>query len=324
MHERGPAHESGSSNAALPAAQALAGLRIVVFLVWIARLAAAPLADLSVLPEVLLEPPLLLQAIPPTWWQGILHPAFLSSLQITLLVGVALVVVGARPHGPIALTVVALLTFEQALVRSFGFSSHAEIVPLLAAWVIACWPAADRWSIAGGLRRSGGPESHASGVFLIAAIGCWCYAATGMHRLAHYGPDLILGNSMSSYVIENSFRYGTGEIGAMLLQEPGWARWLQLAMLGTTIMEILAPLALVLRRFRYIWLSFVIGFHLGSAVLLDTFFWEMMLVVAASLVALDVVAPGSRESSAEKPRGDTSGSSREPSTTCSKRAPEVT
>ena len=287
-----PSSSNGRATAIIPppaeaAARMLAMLRVLVFGIWVAEIASAPLSDLAALPPELLQPPLVLGLVPLAWWKWIVSSEILTAMQGLLLLTLSMAAIGIRPYRLIATVAVGLLTVQQGLIRSYGYSSHEELVALLASYVLVLWPSADRvswWSRRTSLRPA---VIYTAGILLIAIVGCWSYAATAAHRIAHHGLEMLIGNSMSVYLIENSFRYGSGAAGIFVLEHPA-LRWLcQIAAAVATLFEIAAPLALISRSFRRLWLAFLLTFHVASAALLHVFFWESMLIVGAALLALD-------------------------------------
>lgn len=277
---------AGPSSAAEKSARLLGWLRVLTFGTWVAKLAAAPMSRLAVLPAELLDPPWLLRFMPIDW-SSVLTASFLAGLQGSTLLFCVLAALGARRHRLVAFTAAAMLTVQQGLIRSYGFSSHEELVGLLSVYVVALWPSADRATWPPSRVPLRPAAVYLAGIVLIATLGCWTYAATGAHRLANHGLSLLMSHSMTAYIVENSFNYSSGAAGVFVLEHPLAASLFQFSTLLTTLMEIAAPAAVVYRRFRRVWLLFLLIFHLITGALLDVMFWQSLVIVGAALLALD-------------------------------------
>jgi hypothetical protein len=273
---------------AAAAAWWLGGLRAVIFSLWFVKFAGVSLSALASLPADL-EPPLLLQAVPPWAWERLLRPPVLGPLQASICVLCVLAALGLRPYCPIAVAVASFVTFEQGLVRSYGYLNHPEIFLLLATWILAFSPAADGFSWQPSRSDLRPAPVYGAVIAFVALVGCWTYAAAGAYRIAHHGLEMFTSASMKHAVVLNSFAHGSGAVGAFLLEHPTVARWIQLALPAATVLEVASPLALRDHRFRRLWLGFLVTFQLLTALSMTIFFWESMLSLGAALIAFDRV-----------------------------------
>jgi hypothetical protein len=197
--------------------------------------------------------------------------------------------VGLRPYRPIAVAAAVLVTLEQGLVRSFGYSNHPEMFLLLATWIICVAPAADGFSWP---PRQAPPRQagmYTAVIAFVALVGCWTYAAAGIYRMAHYGVEMFAGVSMKHAVVLNSFTHGSGGIGAFLLERPSLTPLLQATLPVATFLEVTGPLALLSCAFRRFWLVFLVAFQLITAWSMTILFWESMFSLGAALIAFDRV-----------------------------------
>ena len=55
----------------------------------------------------------------------------------------------------------------------------------------------------------------------------------------------------------------------------------------TTFFELLSPLCLLSRHFRYVWVAVIVSFHVGTRLLMNIFFWHNLLLMAVLLIDLD-------------------------------------
>jgi hypothetical protein len=275
-----------SSDGSAEAARWLGGVRALIFALWLIKLSSGALEALAWLPISLLQPPLLLDAAPLSVWEWVLRPAVLNGVQFSAMLLAALAAAGVRPYRPIAVGAAALVTFDQGLVRSFGYSNHPEMFLVLATWIIAVAPAADgfRWPRSTVSRPA---PIYVGAIAFIALVGCWTYSAPAAYRLAHHGLEVFTSDSMKYAVVMNSFRFGDGVTGAYLLERPALAGAIQLLLPVTTAMELAAPLTLLSRRFLWFWLPFLLVFHVITAAAMTILFWESMLALSAALIAFD-------------------------------------
>jgi hypothetical protein len=268
----------------------LGGLRVLVFVLWIWTALSASLTPLAFVPIELLRPPWLLSPIPWAAWDALLQPQVLAGFQVLMVLAAAGAAVGIRPYRPIALLAALLATFDQALKRSFGYGDHPEILLLLTTYVLALAPAADRCSWPRRRELSPRPGEYAAAIAFIAVVGCFTYVAPAAYRTAHHSLASITSPTMLYAIVQNSFRHTPGAVGAYFLEHPLLAQWMQLLVPVATAFELAAPLALVSRRFRRIWLLFPMTFHTLSAFVMGVPFWETMLIITVVMIALDRVA----------------------------------
>lgn len=273
------------------AAAWLGRLRAVVFALWLVKLGGVWLAALASLPIELLDPPWILRPAPSWVWEWLLRAPVLAGLQVSICVLACLAAIGLRPYRAIALAAACLVTLEQALVRSFGYSNHPEMFLILATWIIAVSPAGDGfiWR-----RRRSAPRPagiYVAAIAFVALVGCWTYAAAGIYRTAYYGVEMFAGVSMRHAIVLNSFAHGSGAIGALLLERPALGPWIQITLPIATFLEVSGPLALLDRAFRRFWVVFLIAFQLITALSMTILFWESMFTLTAALIAFDRAQP---------------------------------
>lgn len=262
-------------------------VRLCVFGLWLAVVAPYPLHPIEELPSGLLSPYGALRLLPASVLEALLDARVLALLHAVLVTLLALCALGARPWRPIALVTVALLTYEQTLVRAFGFLNHKELALLYAAYVLALFPAADAcvpWRRTAPDRPT--PSCRAA-LRLITALPLLAYAGVGSVRLAHGTPDVFTGDTLPYYFAFTSLQpsYHGFELGTWMLREPLLALAAKLAFPVISVFELLAPLCLIVPRFRWLWLAVVVPFQLSTWLLMNIFFWENLALFALVLVA---------------------------------------
>jgi hypothetical protein len=95
----------------------------------------------------------------------------------------------------------------------------------------------------------------------------------------------------------DSLRYGLASLdsldrdgwglGPSLLGHPTLVNVFKVGFVVTTMFELLAPLCLVLPRFRRVWIVVVVSFHLVNWFTLNLLFWEDALLVLLLVTDID-------------------------------------
>lgn len=267
----------------LRAADALGVARILVFGIWLFKLAPGRLLTLSDLPFELFESPGLFRFLPDRIFQVAVNPAVLTALQGLLVVGCSLLVLGVRPFRPIALLTCTLLLFADGLSKGFnGFINHAQLGILYAALILAFVPAADALSVMGRAKKPVGAGVYRGAFLAVAAVLCAAYSFTGTHRVVNGGFAIFQGDAIIIWMASRSLQYSEGgfDFGLLALSYPWLSVPLKVGYFVTTIFEVLSPIALISAPFRRLWLFVILPFHFFTLLTMNIFFWENMLLVA--------------------------------------------
>ena len=263
--------------------------RIWVFGIWLVSVSLTPFSDLARFPAETLRPIGVLQLIPSSAWPVLLSPSGLLGLKVALLAGLALAVLGLPGYRPVALLTCALLTFYQGLVRGFTYTNHGELPLLYVAWVLALFPAAD--ALALGARRGAAraPVIYSAAMQLSALLLLLCYSLVGVRRLVESAPGIFLDGTIIHYVAARAApgRGAFGDLGLAVLEHPGIARAITLGFPVIALFEALAPLCLVSRSLRLVWLPMIVAFHLGVWVLMGFLFLFNLLMMPVFLTEVD-------------------------------------
>ncbi len=250
-----------ASTASLRAAQAL------VVGLWLFKTGLWAWDDLAELPLALFQPVGLHRWLPPSCFPWLLTASGLAALR-WLAIGLLLATTirRVRPYAFVGAGIV-LLHF-QALQHGFGFVNHQEMVPLYALFVfgICAWGRTP-WDT----RVPGLP------ILAILVMLCLVYSIAGVYRVVRH-PELFSDPAtMVGWVLVNSAR--PLEYGWTIGLNLPWSVWLAWVMhvgfIGVTVLEIGAPLALVWRPFRIVFLAIMaIPFHATCLLLMNIIFWE--------------------------------------------------
>jgi hypothetical protein len=204
---------------------------------------------------------------------------------VALLVLCAL---GVRPYRALAAVTALLLTVHQDLVRAYTFTNHEELALLVCTYVLVLVPAADGFSWPRRRPVTARPDVYPAALLAMAALLLLPYCGIAAHRLAYAAPDVFTGDSLPYWLASLSAldRDGWGA-GLWLLGHPALVTLLKAGFFVTTVFELLAPLCLILPRFRRVWVVVVVGFHVVNWFTLNLLFWQNALLVLLLVADVD-------------------------------------
>ncbi len=271
-------------------------VRAWVFSLWALYLAGNMPHKLAEFPREQFQPPGLLRILPDSFYDILLTTAGLQTMKWVLMAGLIACAVGVRPWKAVAIPTVLLLTLQQGIPRGFfAYVNHKELSAMYATYVLAMFPATgfSPFSLAASKARTKADE--ATNRFMMALLSTVLlvpYCLIALRRLSKndwtfWGSDLL-----PTYLARNSFSeswYGLGAIGQMVLRSSWLTFAVEAGFFLVTIFELLAPLCLIHRRFRHVWLVVMAGFHLSTLFLMDIFFWESLLLFPVLLLDGDLM-----------------------------------
>jgi hypothetical protein len=173
------------------------------------------------------------------------------------------------------------LTAGQSIMRGFsGHIDHKDLVLLYAAWLLAILPWADALAKRRGLIPPKPYTLEGISVVAILAALCLSYTLVGVYRLVHGGVEVFTSGSLTFWALRNSYQVTdpTWGLGRWLPQHPMLDRALNAGFPIVTMFEVLAPLALVSRTFRRVFLAVMVPFHVLSWMVMEVFFWKNLLL----------------------------------------------
>lgn len=264
-------------------------IRAWVFGIWLLIIVPDPFYLLAELPISIFEPLGLMRFVPASGWTWILDVQFLYGFKFLLLVFLVLSMLGVWPYHPIAITTAVMLTFHQGLVRGFSYINHAELGALYAVYVLALFPATDGFAWRRRKANLAPSTTYSAALLLMTAMLLFTYTAISSFRLAHAGPTIFFSDSMKYYIGWLTFRDGDfgWDVGKWVFEYSSLALLVKFGFLLATCFELLAPLCLIYRRFRYVWLSVMVSFHFSTLFLMNIFFWENLLLFPVLLIDID-------------------------------------
>lgn len=263
--------------------------RIAVYGTWFWHVLKDPLATMVDVPIAYFSPIGVLRLMPEPLWQLLYTPEFLSALKLAMLVCLALLVLGVGPFRCIAIFTCILLTFYQGLVRGFGFINHGELSILYAAYVLAAFPSADALSLRRGKVDYAQPTMYKAPMIAVALLLGLAYMFVGAQRLFKGGLEIFVNGTIIHMVALRSFGPGPSGSGSghLVLEHPWLALMLQVGFPIVTVFELLSPLCLFYRHFRWAWLPVMLSFHMATGLFMQIWFTANFLLIFVFLTDID-------------------------------------
>lgn len=251
-----------------------------VFALWVLRFVFYSYAGLATLPRDYYAPVGVLRWTP--WLNDLLFvPGAMTAMRLAAALAAAMCCLRPRSLRVWGTLACVLLTIEQSLVRGFSVHiNHSEVNLLLAAYVLTAfaWADGSRQSHDDS-RRSGVPQS--APLVTCALTFCLTYYFVGVSRLVYGGWEIYLDNTMINNVVVYAHQpwFVDFRLGLAVVQYPPAAFALKAGYAAITLFEILAPLALLWRPFRWLFLLVMAGFHVSNVLLMKIAFFENMALL---------------------------------------------
>jgi len=260
----------------------LAVARIVVCLVWLSRLLRDPIHQLGYLPAELWHAYGAMRLLPDSFVAVLIDPVSLSVLRAVAIGLAVLVILGTRPQRLTLAAFFAVLIVYLGVSRGFGgHVNHRELVLLYVTGLLFFLPIFDACALhEGQLRDAAVYRSSMIAICLLIAVS---YLFVGLARATMGFPVVFDPEVMRGWLVGRSLRPNPLgiEFGAAFLDGPASNYLIPLMLPVSTLMEILAPAALWLRRRYRIALLIGLGsMHLGIALLMNIVFIENILLLA--------------------------------------------
>lgn len=244
--------------------------------------------DIAPLPEARFEPVGVVNVLDgplPVWAVRVL-------LAVTALLGVAFTV-GWRYRLVAPVYAVALLA-TMSYSNSWQHVAHTENLLVLHTGVLAVAPAAAAWSIDHWRGRAAHSDPSGFGwpLRLMSVLTVTTYVVAGVAKMRHGGADWVSGDVLRNLIAHDNLRKIVlgdvhSPIGGALVAH-GWL--FPPMALASLAVELGAPLALVWRRARVVWVVAAWVFHLGVLALMAILFiYPLTGVAFASMLRPEVL-----------------------------------
>ena len=246
----------------------------MVFGVWFFIVLTAHTQFISQFPISLFNPVGFLKIFSERAYLFLFQEDTFSVLRAVTLFALGCATLGWFPF-PAAVVSCLLLTLLEGIYRGFsGHVNHTNLAFLYAAYFVTLFPLVDRLKRDQKRKTAGAPYVAVIGFMLLT------YTMTGIYRLVHGRLDVFLNDTITSWVLQNSFstEKGLWQLGKLLLDQE-WLRFLfNLGFPIITLFEVLAPLCLVSKPFRIAFLLVMVPFHIFSWFFLKVFFWHNLIL----------------------------------------------
>lgn len=269
------------------------GVRILLFGMWWWHIFTDELLQLALIPAEIWQPIGVLQWIPDAVQPALLSVPFLRFLRLSLLLVLVPLIAGRGPYRALALVVCLEITLYEGIVRGFGHVSHGTIPLLLITYLFALFPCADAVTL--GPRRSP-PPSRADALYrapmvLGALLLATTYAAIGIERLVYGAPAVFLDGSLATWIATRGSEAaaGSNHVGVQVVRSP-LMPVLTLGFPVVTLFEALAPLAVISRLFRRLWVPVIVSMHVATGVLMGIWFTSSFVLIPLLLTDLPSAA----------------------------------
>jgi hypothetical protein len=278
-------HEQAGPRLLLLAQRGIVGL-------WLFKLLLDPLWRLAELPRELFRPTGVLRLLSDASINHFLSPGGLTAFWVAIIA--CLVATLFLPRAPWLTISALMLTIYSSLIRSYGPAVHTDITLLLALYALAGFAWADL--IAPGQSPEEKRSRASYPLVAIVMMLCLSYCLVGLARTILGGIHVFTGDLMEMWAVDASLRgyYFNTNIGWQIPHYPLAVLMLKGGLPVVTFFEITAPLCLAWPRFRWIFIPFMLSFHLLSLVFMNIFFFDDMLLYLL-LVDWSRRFPGLRE-----------------------------
>lgn len=254
-------------------------LWIYVFGIWFVSVLFDPLPVIAKLPPAIFEPVGAFRYLPESfkaWW-------FTESVLFWLRIGTlaSLFVAAVKRSWVAGIVASFLLTVCQATVRGCGKISHDDLPMLYAAYCVSLFGMADAW-VAKRAGRSGKAANLASIPWIVTVfLLSLCYSLLGSYRLARGGLELFQSDSLKWYMVHNAHlpsAFPAWDVIRVLSEYPWIYPIVKAGFPIITLFELLAPLAIVFRRFRIAFLCVMLPFFVFNWLFMSLIFWQNFLL----------------------------------------------
>ncbi|HEU0253257.1 MAG TPA: HTTM domain-containing protein [Pyrinomonadaceae bacterium] len=265
----------GIVNRVVPSsAFALGVVRLIVHGTFLISVLFTSFSALGSLPVTILRPTGAMKFVPWSFYDGLLTPSGMLIFQIALVVSLLFSAAGFLTSISTKISFLLVL-FYQGLLRSFGHFNHDEMLPIYYLAVLAFTPCGDDFSLDRLLRKRRGDRplfAYAYPILLMQLLMAWVYFSSALIKLRVAGLNYLSQDNLPVLAIYHSLDnlHDTAFKWAFWLPEV--RAYLPYAVGLVLVWELLFPLAIFWRRWRWWVLGFGVLFHLATLFLMNIFF----------------------------------------------------
>jgi hypothetical protein len=215
-----------------------------------------------------------MKLLPWSFYDWLLTPSSMTILKWVMVLSLLLGTVGFLTSLSTKVSFL-LVAFYEGLVRSFGHFNHDEMIAVYCLAVLAFTPCGDAFSLDHWSERKQERSAtfvYAYPILLMQLLVAWAYFSSALIKLRVAGLKYFAADNLPALAIYHSLDnlHDTHFRVAFWLPQ---LRWLLPVVVGVVLLwELSFPLAIFLRRFRWLILGFGVVFHVMTLVLMNVFF----------------------------------------------------
>ena len=265
----------GIVNRVVPrSAFALGVVRSIVHGTFLISILFTSFSALGSLPVTILRPTGAMKFLPWSFYDGLQTPAAMVTFKVVLVLSLLLSTAGF-------LTVLStktsflLVLFYQGLLRSFGHFNHDEMLAVYCLAVLAFTPCGDAFSVDSRLTKTRAERpafAYAYPILLMQLLMAWTYFSSALIKLRVAGLKYLSPDNLPALAIFHSLDNLHDTHFKLAFWLPPVKAYLPFAVGFVLLWELLFPLAIFQRRWRWWILSFGIVFHLATLFFMNIFF----------------------------------------------------
>jgi hypothetical protein len=199
------------------------------------------------------------------------------------------VAAGARPYRILAPAACLALTVSEGILRGCGQFPHRYIIVLLLAYLLCGFPAADALTLfPPRTRRTADPRPSRAALVSATLLLCLTYSLTAARRLSSGGLAIYLDDTILCATATRDAELGAAGGWGLWACESVPAAWaLRLGFPLVTLLELLAPVCLFSKPFRWGWIAVMAPFHLATGLLMGIWFIHNLALIPVLVGGLD-------------------------------------
>ena len=262
----------GIVNRVVPrSAFALGVVRSIVHGTFLISILFTSFSALGSLPVTILRPTGAMKFLPWSFYDAVQTPGAMVAFKVVLVLSLLLSTAGLWTVVSTK-TSLLLVVFYQGLLRSFGHFNHDEMLAVYYLAVLAFTPCGDEFSIDSRIKKSRPAFAYAYPILLMQLLMAWTYFSSALIKLRVAGWKYLSADNLPALAIFHSLDNLHDTHFKLAFWLPQVKTWLPFAVGFVLIWELLFPLAVFWRRWRWWILGFGIVFHLVTLFFMNIFF----------------------------------------------------
>lgn len=210
----------------------------------------------------------------------------IQAIAIALLI---LVAAGVGPYRILAPLACLVFIITEGLIRGSEVTSHANVILILCTCILACFPAGDALRLFQQKKQAIMPHAqYRSALVTLSLVFCTTYLFVAARRLSSSGIEIYFDDSILSAIALRDAELGAAGGPGKWACESVFAAWtLRIGFPLVSLFEFLTPLCIFSHRFRWMWMTMMIPFHIGTGVMMGIWFPYNLALVPVLIAGFD-------------------------------------